>query len=361
MKKLFLASIILLSLLFQVNAQQYATTGSNTFTGVQTFNGSIKGNAGGGELLKIQTSYGYIDIGSRNTTYQFLETDRPIFYFNKPIHINTGTLSSHSTSNLYLQTGGANRITILNSNGNVGIETTDPQTKFQVGTSLGLSVSAANIDPTQNYDLTFLKNTGRLLLGWNRSGSKGEQNFISNRAGGSLGGFAFYDYDNAGKMTLLMTLIPSPTVMLEVPGTIKANALSGTTNLSLQTNGTDRVTILNSNGNVGIGITNPTNKLEVNGTIRTKEVIVENTNWPDYVFSPDYQLPSLESVSKHIQENKHLPNIPSAAEVAEQGVSLSEISTKLLQKIEELTLYTIQQQEMIDVLKEKIEKLETKK
>ncbi|MDD6209215.1 MAG: hypothetical protein PUB21_01250 [Bacteroidales bacterium] len=104
-------------------------------------------------------------------------------------------------------------------------------------------------------------------------------------------------------------------------------------------------------GNLGIGVTNPTKKLEVNGTIRAKEVIVETIgSWADYVFDKDYQLPSLAEVENHIKEHQHLPEIPSAAEVGENGVNLAEMNVKLLQKVEELTLYIIQQEKRISSL-----------
>lgn len=100
-------------------------------------------------------------------------------------------------------------------------------------------------------------------------------------------------------------------------------------------------------GNVGIGTTNPTHKLSVVGTIRSYEVIV-NTGWSDFVFKPDYQLPTLSKLEQFINDNGHLPEIPSAEEVETNGVKLGNISSKLLQKIEELTLYTIDQQKTID-------------
>ncbi|WP_051336224.1 DUF4200 domain-containing protein [Aquimarina latercula] len=104
-------------------------------------------------------------------------------------------------------------------------------------------------------------------------------------------------------------------------------------------------------GNVGIGTTNPGSwKLAVNGKIRAKEIKVE-TGWSDFVFFDDYQLPTLDEVENHIQENGHLKDIPSAKEVEENGIFLGEMDSKLLQKIEELTLYTIQQQKEIQKLK----------
>ena len=75
-----------------------------------------------------------------------------------------------------------------------------------------------------------------------------------------------------------------------------------------------------------------------------------NTGWADFVFEDDYALPSLSEVERHIALNKHLPGIPSAAEVEAEGVALGDISSKLLQKIEELTLYVIAQEKRIEAL-----------
>ena len=116
------------------------------------------------------------------------------------------------------------------------------------------------------------------------------------------------------------------------------------------TNNTERIRIL-ANGNVGIGKTDPTNKLEVNGVIRAKEVLVEPTGWSDFVFKKEYKLLPLSEVESHINEKGHLPEIPSANEVAENGIGLSEMNAKLLQKVEELTLYVIQLNKEIELLK----------
>lgn len=101
------------------------------------------------------------------------------------------------------------------------------------------------------------------------------------------------------------------------------------------------------NGNVGVGTTNPTDKLAVNGNIRSKKVIVTQTGWPDYVFDSSYQLPSLDSVSSFIQVNKHLPDMPSAATVEKDGHDLGEVQKLLLKKMEEMTLYMIEQNKKI--------------
>ena len=104
-------------------------------------------------------------------------------------------------------------------------------------------------------------------------------------------------------------------------------------------------------GNVGIGTTNPTYKLSVNGPVRAKEVIVE-TGWSDYVFHPSHRLQPLNEVAAYIARNHHLPGIPSEAEVKENGVSLGEMQSRLLAKIEELTLHLIQEHERNDRLEQ---------
>jgi hypothetical protein len=104
-------------------------------------------------------------------------------------------------------------------------------------------------------------------------------------------------------------------------------------------NPTDDLAIL-SNGNVGIGTMIPQYKLSVNGTIQAKEVIV-NTGWSDYVFDPEYRLTPLREIAAYVKENHHLPEIPSASEVAEKGIGLGEMESKLLAKVEELTLHMI--------------------
>lgn len=112
-----------------------------------------------------------------------------------------------------------------------------------------------------------------------------------------------------------------------------------------------------SNGNVGIGTINPQSKLAVDGTITTREVVVTNTGWADYVFRPGYRLPPLSEVNAYIQAHHHLPDIPSEAEVKKRGVSVGDMQAKLLAKVEELTLYMIGLEERNIRLQERYEKL----
>ena len=124
---------------------------------------------------------------------------------------------------------------------------------------------------------------------------------------------------------------------------------SNGSNLTLQTNFTPRLTILKNNGYIGIGTTTPNYLLDVKGTIRADEIIV-NSGSADFVFAEDYNLRSLSEVQQFIQEHKHLPEIQSAEQMEKNGVSVNELQIQLLQKIEELTLYILQQEERIKAL-----------
>ncbi len=96
-------------------------------------------------------------------------------------------------------------------------------------------------------------------------------------------------------------------------------------------------------GYVGIGTLNPKEKLSVNGKIRAKEIKVETANWPDYVFEEGYQNQSLAEIEQFVRQNKHLPGVPTAKQVEQEGVELGEMNKILLKKIEELTLLLIDQ------------------
>jgi hypothetical protein len=124
-------------------------------------------------------------------------------------------------------------------------------------------------------------------------------------------------------------------------------------------NGAINTAFFASNGNVGIGTTTPDAKLAVNGNIHTKEVKVDLIGWSDFVFYKDYKLSTLEEVEKHIKEKGHLKDIPSEKEVLKNGIQLGEMNAKLLQKIEELTLYTIAQEKKINEQSKKLKLLKS--
>lgn len=131
---------------------------------------------------------------------------------------------------------------------------------------------------------------------------------------------------------------------------------------SFSKSGTDQV-VIKDNGNMGIGTANPDEKLTVKGKIHAEEIKVDLAIPADYVFQkyftgsstlkPDYQMPSLTEIETFVKENHHLPNIPSASEIQQNGLQLGEMNNLLLQKVEELTLYIIEQNKRIEALEDK--------
>ncbi len=215
-----------------------------------------------------------------------------------------GLGSDLSSFNITTQNG-TNKI--LFNGGNVGIGTTNPNQKLQVQFTGEGGISAKAVS----------------------NGTHGAANILVDPASGFPGRFLFRENgQNKGWI----------------------DHSGGKINIRNSSN-TPFFSVLMDNGNVGIGTTSPDTKLAVNGNIHTKEVKVDLVGWPDYVFESDYNLPTLKEVENHIAENGHLENIPSAAAVKENGIQLGEMNAKLLQKIEELTLYMIEQNKKTEELK----------
>lgn len=162
---------------------------------------------------------------------------------------------------------------------------------------------------------------------------------------------------------------PVATEQLEVNGNIKANNLivtdlnSGL--LSIDRDGklytapvgsvpetpqlkvTDK---LNVTGNIVVGTSLLKKELNVNGKINANDIEVSSRSWADYVFKDGYQLMPLSEVELFVEKNNHLPNVPSEKEVLTNGINVAQMNETLLMKIEELTLYIIEQQKMIEQL-----------
>ena len=113
---------------------------------------------------------------------------------------------------------------------------------------------------------------------------------------------------------------------------------------------------INTPGFIGIGTQSPRNKLDVRGTIRADAIYVNVVSGADFVFDTSYSLRSLSELKDFVLKNKHLPEIPSEQEMKENGVDLHKLQILLLQKIEELTLYIIEQEQRIQELEFQIAK-----
>lgn len=232
----------------------------------------------------------------------------------------------------------------INNDGKVGIGTTSPSSKLSIIPGLSSSVSLAGRNV--QYGVTVSPTSGRMgyaVVGTNSY--LGQSNDSS-----AFGFYHPFDASNANAGYKVFR--------------IATGLESGADNTSAPTM-SDRFYIRKDGGayfesNVGIGTSTPGNKLEVNGTIRSKEVIVETTGWPDFVFEDGYDLPTLDEVELHIEEKGHLPGVASAEEINSNGQSLGETQRLMMQKIEELTLYVLELKSENTQLNERVQKLESK-
>ncbi|MHC0446380.1 hypothetical protein ACWA1F_13300 [Flavobacterium sp. 3-218] len=235
----------------------------------------------------------------------------------------------------------------LNTNGNVGIGTLSPNSKLDVlGQVTSYNTAFGQLDKetsTKNYANFSTNNHGSVLISSNLYFSNNDNFRIANTHPSMSGGAILLpgnSQPNQGKI-LFYTNNPSSVV--------EDQLFSGS--IAMEITG---------NGNVGIGQINPNNKLDVNGTIHSKEVKVDMSGWSDFVFKKEYNLPTLEEVEKHIVEKGHLENIPNEEEVLKNGINLGEMNAKLLQKIEEMTLYMIEQNKRMNKLEKENQDLKNK-
>lgn len=164
-----------------------------------------------------------------------------------------------------------------------------------------------------------------------------------------------------GPVTFLGPGTSSETSGTNKRGLYLDNGLSTGWRLMTLVNANGTLFSIEGNGNVAIGTPNPAGyKLAVEGTIGARKVKVTQETWADFVFHPDYKLPSLQEVSLFVQQHKHLPGIPSEKEVKEKGLDLGEMNKLLLQKVEEQLLYIIELSQTVNELSRKTQQLEQK-
>jgi hypothetical protein len=192
-------------------------------------------------------------------------------------------------------------------------------------------------------DILTLSASGNVGIGTSNASQKVEVNgnFLQNAENSAFGIDAqanarFGVIKKIGQYSMIASDVSSPILF----GQTNQNGIF--TNIASATL-TERMRIA-ANGNVGIGSSSPSEKLTVNGTIYGKEVKVDlSVPGPDYVFEKDYSLTSLDELKSYIEANKHLPEVPSAKEMEQNGINVGEMEMLLLKKIEELTLHLIQQ------------------
>ncbi len=211
--------------------------------------------------------------------------------------------------------------------GNLGIGTHNPNHKLDVNGSIQSTANYGLLLSPSSGDAVLRRGTpGHLMI--SSGGNTSDIRFNYNYGGGS-GGIAIFD--------------------------------GGTTNYArLKVNETGSLNIWSKSGKIAVGgVFAPSYTLDVNGTIRADEIIV-STEGADFVFEDSYKLPSLTSIEEHIAQNGHLPGVPSASTMRDQGVAISELQTILLQKVEELTLHMIEKEKQISELQKLVRSQQTR-
>lgn len=236
---------------------------------------------------------------------------------------------------------------VFPATGNVGIGISNPTSKLDVlGNikSFNAAFGQTNINTsTKNYANFSSNNHGTVLMSSNLFFSDNDDQKVANTHG-SMSGASIVIPGNGQHHQGGIVFYTN------IPGSVtEGQAFTGSLSMAIK-----------ANGDVGIGTAMPREKLSVNGNIRAKEIKVESTNWPDYVFEEGYNIGTLKGLESYIKTNKHLPDMPSAKEVAANGIELGEMNKKLLKKIEELTLHLIEKDKKIDALIERVEVLEYK-
>jgi hypothetical protein len=256
-----------------------------------------------GELLKLGSNDPQIGFYQLSTLTGFADV------FGNDFRM--GTVSSNNTGKAIIRVNGGDRLTVA-PDGNVGIANNTPVSQLHIlgGTDAGL---------TSN-------NNGYLMLGTAASGN----------------------------------------LILDNNEILARNGVAGS-DLFIQNDGGNVILCGAEQGGVGIGVTSGASipagyLLAVDGKVLTEEVRVElSGDWPDYVFANDYQLTPFDKLRNYIAVNKHLPNIPAAAEVEKNGFELGDMQKRMVEKIEELTLYVLQLESDMKEMKEKLDELKKQK
>lgn len=270
---------------------------------------------GTGELARFNAVSPYVTFHNSNVEKAYIGCDAGNF--------SIGTTGANTTGNMYLNVGPATRMTLF-ANG-----------RISMGTSSNTIDARLNVNHSGITQAVFGSGgTGVSILG-------------------SYPGIAFNSYYTTAFKAIQTgygaDITCNPTngqVVFRSHNNAAANATqSYATRMSI-----------NNDGRVVIGDIVPATNylLSVDGRIMCEELKVQNSgNWPDYVFASDYKLPSLSEVENHINEKGHLIGIPSASEVEESGVGVGDMQKKLLEKIEELTLYVISLEKKVNAIEAK--------
>ena len=287
---------------------QFDPSGNSFMNGGNVGIGTTSPSSGLLHILVPGTTGAFGNVDVTQSALRIRDSGANLYFDGNSIYsTNNFLIGTIANNHLIFGTNDAERMRITSS-GNVGIGTDSPTAPLTLN---GSTVSGAP-------DITVLQEDALISLGPNSAGPHG----------------LIFGDDDAGGLQLVYRTTPNQLIVE------KGNdGLNGADLFWIDYDTEESY----FKGNVGIGVDDPTEKLEVDGTVRARKFIAESSPWPDYVFFDNYELRSLEETSQFIEENGHLPEVPSAAQVEEEGIELGEMNAILLKKIEELTLHMIEQ------------------
>jgi len=242
----------------------------------------------------------------------------------------------NSTWSEYLQVGGNGQVTnhafVAVTNGNLHLDSkvgfATYINHYNKGNTYinpqGGKVGIGTFDPTELFNVNGNTHLERLRLGnavFKGNSRNSINSFNSGQDAALLPGWIAADFGGSDNLS----------DRLVIGSGFGGKTIIGTHNYNLTQWGGDL--LINPTGSrVGIGTTTPTDMLTVAGKIGAREIKVSTNAGADFVFEPDYQLPDLNELEKFVKTNKHLPEIPTAKEMVENGVNIGELNIKLLQK-----------------------------
>lgn len=280
--------------------------------------------SGGGLLANVNPGYGFtIGYPATNTSAGAMLNVK-------------GTGTTASTYSVKIRNSNSSDLFTIRDDGNIGIGTVNPGATLHI-----VPASAPDAGIKFNNDFNSYSS-----LVW-----------AANNVGfGLVNGGGLCAVANAGYGFSIGSSAPNSSAgaMFNIKG---SGATLSTYSVKIQNSSAVDLFTVRDDGNVGIGTLNPRAKLAVNGEIFSKKVTVTPTGWADYVFYPGYRLRSLPDVEKYIQQHHHLPEVPSEKDVEKGGLDLGDNQSTLLKKIEELTLYMIEQNKKLEALQKEVQQL----